>query len=376
MTAPRKGRKMASSFRILVTGVVAFVAVCGGWATASPVAVPKKHANLQALARGLVKAGAPGALVYLRTPNGFRSASAGFANLDPRVPMRASARYRVASVTKTFISTVVLQLEAEGKLRVDDSVDRWLPGLVPNGTSITLRELLYHTSGLFDYTQDPAFGAAIHAAPGRQWEPRELVAVALSRPPLFTPATNWSYSNTNYILLGLVIEAATGKKLAEELQSRIFAPLALGATSFPTGISIDGTFAHGYVSLAPGASLIDATPILNPSYAWSAGGIVSNAADLGKFFSALFKGRVLPAAQLREMKTVSPLVGDWGLGLRLTPTKCGTAFGHDGDFPGYRNTVWATPNGRRVAVVMINIDDSRVPWSRLRAAGGTALCSG
>jgi D-alanyl-D-alanine carboxypeptidase len=364
------------SFRVLVVGVVAFVAVCGGSATASPVAAPKKHANLQALARGLVKAGAPGALVYVRTPTGVRSAAAGFANLDPRVAMQASARYRVASVTKTFISTVVLQLEAEGKLHIDDPLDRWLPGLVPNGTSITLRELLNHTSGLFDYTQDQAFGAAILAAPGRQWEPRELVAVALSHPPLFTPGTNWSYSNTNYILLGLVIEVVTGKKLAEELQARIFVPLALGATSFPTGISIDGSFAHGYVSLAPGASLIDATPILSPSYAWSAGGIVSNAADLGKFFSALFKGRLLPAAQLREMKTVSPLVGDWGLGLRLTATKCGTAFGHDGDFPGYRNTVWATPNGRRVAVVMINIDDSRVPWSRLRAAAGTALCSG
>jgi D-alanyl-D-alanine carboxypeptidase len=241
--------------------------------------------------------------------------------------------------------------------------------------SITLRELLNHTSGLFDYTADQAFGAAIIAAPGRQWEPRELLAVAFSHPPLFKPGTNWSYSNTNYIVLGLVIEAVTGKKLAEELQARIFAPLALGATSLPTGISIDGTFAHGYVSLAPGSSLIDATPILNPSYAWSAGGIVSNAADLGRFFSALFKGRLLPAAQLRQMKTGSRVAGIYGLGLRITTTKCGRAFGHDGDFPGYRNIVWATPNGRRVAVVMINIDDSRVPWSRLQTAAATALCS-
>ena len=112
MTAARKGKEMGS-FRILAAAIVAFVAVCGGSAAASPVAAPKKHANLQALARGLVRAGAPGALVYLRTQNGFRSASAGFANLDPRGPMRASARYRIASVTKTFVSTVVLQLEAE-----------------------------------------------------------------------------------------------------------------------------------------------------------------------------------------------------------------------------------------------------------------------
>lgn len=375
MTAARKGKTMGS-FRILAAAIVAFVAVCGGSAAASPVAAPKKHADLQALARGLVKAGAPGALVYLRTANGFRSASAGFATLDPRGPMRASARYRIASITKTFISTVVLQLEAEGKLRVDDSVDRWLPGLVPNGTSITLRELLNHTSGLFDYTADQALGAAILAAPGRQWEPRELVAVALSHPPLFKPGANWSYSNTNYILLGLVIEAVTGHELTQELQTRIFGPLALRATSFPSGISIDGSLAHGYVRLTPGASLIDATPILNPSFIWSAGGIVSNAADLGKFFSALFRGRLLRPAQLKEMKTGSRVAGVYGLGLRITATKCGRAFGHDGDFAGYRNIVWATPNGRRVAVAMINIDDSRVPWSRLQAAAATALCSG
>ena len=375
MTAARKGRKM-SSFRILVVGVVASVAICGGSATASPVATPKKHANLQALARGLVKAGAPGALVYVRTPTGVRSAAAGFANLAPRVTMRASHRYRVASVTKTFVSTVVLQLEAEGKLRVDDSVERWLPGLVPNGTSISLRELLNHTSGLFDYNEDQQFGAAILANPGRQWAPRELLAFALAHSALFAPGTNWSYSNTNYILLGLAIETVTGHKLAGELQTRILGPLALGATSFPTGISIDGSFAHGYVRLAPGGNLIDTTPVLDPSFSWAAGSIVSNAGDLTKFFSSLLKGRLLPAAQLKEMKTGSRVSGVYGLGLRMTTTKCGRVFGHDGAFPGYRTIVWATSNGRRVAVVMINTNQGLPALSKLQPAAVTALCSG
>jgi D-alanyl-D-alanine carboxypeptidase len=370
-----KGRKMGS-FRILVIGVVASVAICGGSATASPVATPKKHANLQRLARGLVKAGAPGALVYVRTPTGVRSAAAGFANLAPRATMRTSHRYRVASVTKTFVSTVVLLLEAEGKLRVDDSVERWLPGLVPNGTSISLRELLNHTSGLFDYNEDQQFGAAILANPGRQWAPRELLAFALAHSALFAPGTNWSYSNTNYILLGLVIEAVTGHKLAGELQTRILGPLALGATSFPTGISIDGSFAHGYVRLAPGGDLIDTTPVLDPSFSWAAGGIVSNAGDLTKFFSSLLKGRLLPAAQLKEMKTGSRVSGVYGLGLRMTTTKCGRVFGHDGAFPGYRTIVWATSNGRRVAVVMINTNQGLPALSKLQPAAVTALCSG
>src|SRR6476659_9959228 len=352
------------SFRIGMVGAVAGLAVClGGAATPSPastVAATKKPANLQALARGLVKAGAPGALVFARSPRGVRSAAAGFARLTPRLAMRASARYHIASVTKTFVSTVVLQLEAEGRLTIDDSVEHWLPRIVPNGASITLRELLNHTSGIFDYTADEAFGRTILGDPGRTWAPSELVAIALSHPPLFSPGTQWSYSNTNYILLGLVVEAVTGKALSEELQQRIFGPLSLSSTSFPTGISLDDGLAHGYVALTPGGGLIDATPVLSPSYAWAAGGIVSNAADLTKFFSALFGGRLLPAAQLAEMKTRAAGNDVYGLGLRMATVRCGKVLGHDGDYPGYRNVVWATADGRRVSIVMINIDDSRV----------------
>jgi D-alanyl-D-alanine carboxypeptidase len=360
-------------FRVLTFWVITVLALCGDSAAASHVAAPKKHADLQALTRGLVQAGAPGALVYVRTPTGVRSAAAGLARLTPPLRMRASHRYWVASVTKSFISTVILQLEAEGKLRADDSVERWLPGLVPNGTSITLRELLNHTSGLFGYSEDKRFREAILASPGRVWTPRELLAVAFSHPALFAPGTNWYYTDTNYILLGLVVEAVTGQKLAGELQSRIFGPLALDATSFPTGISIDGSFAHGY--LGPAGSLIDMTAI-DPSVAWAAGGIVSNARDLTKFYSSLLKGRLLPAAELNDMKTGFPVVGVYGLGLQLASTKCGRAFGHIGDFPGYRNIVWATSNGRRVATVMINTNQGRVVLSKLWAAAETALCSG
>ena len=364
-------------FRVLTFWVITVLALCGDSATASHVAAPKKHADLQALTRGLVQDGAPGALVYVRTPSGVRSAAAGLARLAPRVRMRTSHRYWVASVTKTFISTVILQLEAEGKLRADDSVERWLPGLVPNGTSITLRELLNHTSGLFGYYDDKRFREAILASPGRVWTPQELLAVAFSHPPLFVPGTNWYYSDTNYILLGLVVEAVTGQKLADELQSRIFGPLALDATSFPTGISIDGSFAHGY--LGPAGSLTDMT-FIDPSSSWAAGGIVSNARDLTKFFSSLFQGRLIPPAQLSEMKTGSSILGSvvgyYGLGLQMTTTKCGRVFGHAGAFPGHRNIVWSTSNGRRVVAVMINTNQGHVVLSKLWAVIETALCSG
>jgi D-alanyl-D-alanine carboxypeptidase len=349
-------------------------------ASASARVVTKKPTKLQRIVRSLVAAGAPGAVVFVRTPKGIRSAAAGLASLQPRVAMHVNDRYRIASVTKTFVATVALQLAAEGKLSLDDSVERWLPRMVPNGASITLRELLNHTSGLFDYDSDQNWISARIADPAREWSPQDLVAIAASHPPLFSPGMDWSYSNTNYILLGLVVEAVTGEDLAQELQNRIFEPLALGSTSYPTGTAIPSPFAHGYLVgrpplPVPAGTLIDVSTILSPS-AWGAGQLVSNARDLVTFFAALLKGRLLSVSFLAQMKAGSPASLDYGLGLRNRFTPCGKAFGHDGDIPGYRNVVWATAKGKRVASIMVNIDETRVSWSRLHAAAVSALCFG
>ena len=141
--------------------------------------------------------------------------------------MRPADRFRVGSVTKSFMATVLLQLVGERKLRLDDSLERWLPGVVPNGRSITVRELLQHTSGLYDYVDDSAFRTAVLANPLRVWTPRQLVRIAVSHHPLFRPGRRWSYSNTNYILAGLVIQAVTHRTVAAELRNRIFRPLDL-----------------------------------------------------------------------------------------------------------------------------------------------------
>jgi len=252
--------------RTFRTGIAALLAVLAVWAPAARTATPAQRADLHKLARSLVKGGAPGAVVLVRSPTGVRSAASGVASRAPRVSMQASDDYRIASVTKTFVATVVLQLEAEGRLKIDDPVERWLQELVPNGSSITLRQLLNHTSGLFNYTDDEAFLSAVIAAPGQSWSPRELLSVAFAHPANFPPGTNWSYSNTNYVLLGLVIEAVTGRQVEQEFRDRIFAPLGLAATSFPAGISADERFAHGYASLA-GSPLIDVTSLLSPSWA-------------------------------------------------------------------------------------------------------------
>jgi D-alanyl-D-alanine carboxypeptidase len=171
----------------------------------------------------------------------------------------------------------------------------------------------------------------------------------------------------------------TGRTLERELRERIVKRLRLGATSYPTGTTMSGRVAHGYVGARPGlpippGTLLDVTALLSPS-AWGAGQLVSDADDVTRFFSALLRGRLLPRAQLAAMKT-DVKGSQYGLGLMISYTRCGTAFGHRGDIPGYRSIVWSTANGRRTALVMVNVDDTRLPQSKLESAAVTALCVG
>jgi D-alanyl-D-alanine carboxypeptidase len=339
-----------------------------------PAAAAKKPTRVQKIARSLVREGAPGAIVFVRTPKGVHSAVAGVAQLQPRVPMRVADHYRIASLTKTFVAAVVLQLAAEGKLGLDDSIERWLPGVVPNGVQITLRQLLSHTSGLFNYTDDLTWQNAELANPGQVWSPSDLLAVAFSHDAVFRPGTNYAYSNTGYVLLGLVIEKITGAPIGDVLRTRIFEPLGLHQTSFPTGIEMPEPLVHGYVGFL-GPTLVDITALMHPSWGYAAGQIVSTAADVTTFFSALMKGRVVPAPLLKQMKTGSDSSATYGLGLMLRFVPCGRAFGHNGDFVGWRNVVLANASGNRVAVVILNVD-TRVSFATLVSVSETALCSG
>ena len=351
-----------------VVALVLAVAMCAATASA---AIPRR-ADLPQLARALVRSGAPGALVYVRTPTAARAGTAGFADVTARATMRSRDRWYIASLTKAFTSAVVLQLEAEGKLDIDDPVARWLPGVVPDGGAITLRELMNHTGGLYNYTDDRDWFARVLAEPTRTWGPLELVHVGIAHDLLFPPGTEMAYSNTGYILLGLVIEAVTGNALADELHRRIFAPLALRSTSLAQTIALAPDFVHGYF----GEPAFDLAPVLSPSWAWSAGGIVSSARDVTTFYRALLTGRLLPRTQLTEMKTAPPAAQQYGLGIYPTPTECGRAWGHDGDFLGWRTEVLATANGKRQAVVMVNTDDTSVRWPVLEANTRLALCRG
>jgi len=347
-------------------------------ATAHDVS-PQRKPTLASITKLLVRDGAPGALVVLRTPTRVRRAASGLSSRQPRVPLRATARFRIASVTKPFVATVVMELVGEGKLSLDDSVEHWLPGLVPNGGNITIRELLNNTSGIYNYTDDTVFDQAEVADPMHIWSPRELIAVATRHPPLFAPGTGLSYSSTNYVIIGLVVEVVTGTPLEQQLRSRLFEPLGLGSTSYVPQVDTSGTLAHGFIGSAtfpdvPAGTLIDVTPALNGSWGWGAGAIISNGDDVTKFFATLLRGRILSPNLLALMKTVVPGY-DYGLGLMRVRTACGVvAYGHVGDFIGYRNVVAATANGKRVVDIMVNVDTTDVSWGELEGEAEVALC--
>jgi D-alanyl-D-alanine carboxypeptidase len=339
---------------IIVRGLLATVVVASLFA-ASSAAAPGSRDSLAPVLRkemkNLVAAGVPGVVVLVRSRDGrtVRLAS-GYANLAKKTPMRVGDRFRIGSVTKSFVATVVLQLVGEGKLSLDDNIERWLPGLVPNGGKITVRQLLSHRSGLFDYLADEkVLKPYLTGNFGYVWTPRKLVAVSTAHPPLFEPGAKFSYSNTNYIVLGLIVEAASGNSVRNELRRRIFKPLGLRSTFLARSQRIPGAHAHGY--LVNGNDPLQDVTLVSPSYTWTAGGIVSTASDVAGFYRALLRGRLLKPALLREMETTSD---GYGLGLFKTHLPCGDFFGHTGTLASYMTYAYNREDGKRQFVVLAN----------------------
>jgi D-alanyl-D-alanine carboxypeptidase len=319
--------------------------------------------ELRRLLDQIVAAGAPGAAALVRGEHSVQQAASGLADLRTRRPMRPGLTYRAGSVTKPLVATVVLQLVAEGRLSLSDTVEHWLPGILPYGDQVSIRQLLNHTSGVPEYLLVPLL-ELYESRQGRfrSWAPRELVALVADQPPLFPPGATYSYSNTNYVLAGLIVEAATGRTLRQELTGRIIRPLRLRDTFFPINHpDIPGRNTRGYsLPLSEQGPVLDG-PLLdftvyNPSLAWAAGNLVSDLGDLARFFRALLGGRLLSPALLAEMTTTVPIGqgAGYGLGLLVLDTPCGRLIGHDGGIPGFITIVLSTQDGRRQLGVMVN----------------------
>ncbi len=356
------------------TTLVAATAVALSIAVAGPaVAAPATggHDRTRRAMEAAVTAGVPGVTASAGDARGTWSEAVGTGDLRTGEPRSERDRYRVGSITKTFVATVLLQLEAEGRLSLDDTVDEWLPGVVEghghDGGRITVRQLLNHTSGVYNYTADEEFGRAYFLAPGffeHRYDtvtPRELVAIAMTHEPDFAPGTGWRYSNTNYVLAGMVIEEVTGHPYGDEVRRRLIEPLKLRATSVPgTRATLPRPSSRAYSKLAGPATgpTYDVTR-LNPSIAGAAGEMISSSADLNRFYTALFRGRLLPAEQLAEMTTTVPAEpgAEYGLGLIKRRLDCGvTVWGHAGGIHGSSSEAVATRDGRHALAFNFNGD--------------------
>ena len=320
-------------------------------------------ANLQAALQSSTK---PGAALSVVTPDGsFWSGANGFENLEAGTAMSADSRSGIGSITKTMTAVTTLQLMQEGKLSLDDTLAQWLPqvvGKIENSETITLRQLLNHSSGIPEMLDDD-FEAVLLDNPNFAWQPEDFISFVYGETARFEPGDRYSYSNTNYVLLALVIEASTSETLAEQFATRIFDPLGMDNSSIVTTASTPEDFPQGYIDFAAPEynGLSDVSQLIpvpfHPSVrGFGEGGAVSTVLDLTRFSQALNNGELLaPQTFMQMQQDIAPTAGEeerYGLGITLPLTPFGTFVGHDGGFPGVNSNMFYAPE-QQITVVTI-----------------------
>ncbi|WP_455357085.1 serine hydrolase domain-containing protein [Streptomyces sp. SYSU K217416] len=336
-------------------------------APAAPAASrPKPSAEgLGAVLDKAVAQGAPGAMARVDGDGTTYRVARGVADRGTGRPISTADRFRIGSATKTFSTVVVLQLVAEGKLGLDDPVNRHLPGLLPDDR-ITVRHVLSHKSGLWDYTNDmfertvPGF----EAVRNRVFTQQELIDLSLTHAPSPAPGTAFGYSNTNFVVAGMLIEKITGAPVRQAYQSRIIRPLGLVNTVYVhPSTAIPGRYARGYLTPdEAGAPLVDSTR-QTASWAQAAGALISDPKDLNRFFSALMGGRLVRADLLEQMQQWVPSNSSgkqfYGLGLRRRDLTCGVSvYGHTGTVQGYYTYAFTSKDGRRSISALANTSNN------------------
>ncbi|MFJ8973662.1 serine hydrolase domain-containing protein [Streptomyces anulatus] len=376
-------RRAVSAAAALAVGVMTLgvLAPPAASESAAPAAAAAGPATVQRALNTLVRDdGMPAALASVKDRNGrTRTYTAGVGDLTTGSEVPRDGQVRIGSNTKAFTAVVVLQLVGEGKIDLEAFVDTYLPGLVRgkgiDGSRITVRQLLQHTSGLPDY--------GVHLDDdeirNRYFEPRELLDLALDHPADAEPGETWGYSNTNYVLAGLIVQKVTGRPLAEETDRRVIQRIGLRHTYFPAPgeMTVREPHPRGYHRSPQDGPLRDFTE-MDPSAGWAAGQLISTNSDLNRFFTALLAGRLLPAAQLAEMRTTVPAGTSglrYGLGLTSRPLSCGGVYwGHGGDIAGYETRGGATDDGRAANVAVTSIPTDEAAARHVGEAVDTALC--
>ncbi len=350
--------------RVIGTLVALGALALPGSATAG-ILTPQ-NTSARALDRALdaivnAKNGPPGLTVVIRRGARQEFRARGYADLKAKRRPRIGDHYRIASMAKAFNGAVALKLVSQGKLSLDDTIGKVLPGVMPLADRVTLRQALGHTGGLPDYIKSPAFIDEFVAHPEAYLSPQTLIGYVKDTPLRFRPGSRYEYSDTDNIIVGLMAEKVTGRSYERLLSDLIYRPLGLRQTSLPRVVRMPRPFMHGY-EVAAGRKPQDVSESINPSGAWASGGIVSTPLDVGSFFRAYVGGRLFkPAVRAQQLRfrpgsssPPGPGVNSAGLGVFRYRTSCGTVYGHTGSFPGYRLFAASSADGRRSVVFTVN----------------------
>jgi D-alanyl-D-alanine carboxypeptidase len=367
---------------VAVASTVALLAVFASAASAQSSRVARVQQDLRQLVA--TPGGPPGAIVTLFRNGRTTVLRAGVSQVGTRRAPRAIDHMRIASIAKAFSAAIVLQLVDQRRLGLGDSIGRRDPNLPRAWARVSIRQLLGHTSGLPDYTQSDGFRHQFDTDPTGYVSPRRIISWVAQEGLRFTPGSRYEYSNTDNIVAGLIAERVTGRSYGSLLAARIFKPLGLRNTSFPTRVALPRPYLHGYTT-SPSAAPQDVSQALSPSGAWASGAIVSTPLDLGAFIRAYVGGKLFSSSVKRQQRRFvaggassppGPGANAAGLGLFRYRSRCGTVYGHTGNFPGYVQWAAATGDGRRSVTSTLNIPaPTGALLARLRAMQADTVCA-
>ena len=353
---------VVAAWVVLSTGGVSGAATGPGATTTVPPSTSGPDSGLTRALQDLVRmpAGPPGAIVVIERHGALDVVTAGTSVLGGSTPIEPTDHLRLASVSKALSGAVALSLVARHTLWLSDTIGKWLPGLPQSWSKVTLAQLLQHTSGIPDFSGTPKFRAAVNAHPYDPPAPASLLSYVEDKGLLFTPGTDYRYSNSDNVIVGLMIQAATGRSYEQELQSQVFGPLGLTGTSLPSGADLPEPYAHGYAGLP--AEPEDVSHAFAAGWAWASGGIVSTPLDTTTFIRGYASGVTTDPAtreaqfQFRPGNSEPPGPGTNSAGLAIFryQTPCGTVYGHTGNTAGFTQFVAATADGSRSVVVSVN----------------------
>lgn len=330
--------------------------------------------------------GPPGVIVVLQRNGAPHVLRAGVAHLETGRPIEATDHMRIASTAKAFSGAVALRLVQQGALSLDSTIGRTLPRLPRAWRSVTLRQLLNHTSGLPDYSEDPEFLELLLADPRRTFDPRRLLDFVADEPLRFRPGSRYLYSNSDNIAVALMAEAVTRRPYEELLDRIVYRPLGLRDTSLPLGYEMPEPYMHGY-AVEPPAPPEDVSEALSASGVWASGGIVSTPRDMTRFIRGYAAGELTSRAVLGEQRRwiegasepAGPGRNTAGLAIFRYDTRCGVVLGHTGNFPGYTQLIAATPDGRKSLTFSLTTQVNRTLdpdlLEKLRTIEENAVCA-